>query len=437
MGMKVLVVGKGGREHALVRALNQSESVQEVLALPGSDGMAAEAKIFTDKKVDLSNVLEVVHSEKIDLVVIGPEAPLADGLADQLRESDVLVFGPGKLGAELEASKIAAKKFMQEAGVPTSSAVMVTNVEETLGSAKSFQAPFVLKADGLAAGKGVFICKDETELEAVAKDLFENKVLGEAGEQALLEEFHTGYELSVLILTNGRKYEVLPIAQDHKRIFDNDEGPNTGGMGTVAPMELSKTVMMEISEKVLQPTVKHLKNRGLDYRGVIFIGIMMTDEGPITLEYNVRFGDPETQVIMPLLDGDWGHVLKTIASGEIPEMNWKEGATACVVLAAEGYPDTSKKGVEISGPCDRALASQYFLHAGTQKIDGKWVTDGGRVLNSIGIGENYKVAVENAYQGVNSISWPGMQYRKDIGTKLAENVEESSPNERTPDHSDE
>ncbi len=416
--MKALVVGQGGREHALVRALNQSESVKEVFAIPGSSGMALEARVYPELGMSAAEIIDVVRKEKIDLVVIGPEVPLVEGLADQLRESNVLVFGPGKQGAELEASKVAAKRFMQEAGVPTSSAVMVSSIDDINNAVKSFSAPYVLKADGLAAGKGVFICQDLDELTHAAKQLFEDKILGESGEYALLEEFHEGYELSLLVLTNGQDYKILPLAQDNKAIFEGNKGPNTGGMGTIAPIHISEEDFLNIEKTVVKPTIRQLRNRKIDYRGVIFIGLIMTSDGPITLEYNVRFGDPETQVVLPLLDGDWGEVLKEVAEGHIVDLHWKSGAAVCVVMAAEGYPGTAKKGVEIEGPCELGSASQYYLHAGTKKSENKWFTDGGRVLNAIGLGETYASALDNAYKAVEKISWPGMQFRKDIGASF-------------------
>lgn len=417
--MKVLVIGKGGREHALVRALRLSPSVSEVHAFPGSPGMAQEAVCHSPGSSPVESLLQLVDRAKIDLVVVGPEKELVEGWSDALREKNIAVVGPGQKAAQLEGSKIYSKQFMTSAGVPTSRFEIVTDVESVLKAAENFLPPFVLKADGLAAGKGVFICKNPDELKAAARFLFEEKGLGPAGERALLEQFQPGWELSYLILTNGRDYQSLPLAQDHKRLRDEDQGPNTGGMGVVAPLEISADLQRQIEERVILPSLKELEKRQLLYRGVLYIGLMITPEGPSVLEYNVRFGDPEAQVLLPLIDGDWGEVFRSLAQGELKPLQWKSLSSACVVLAAEGYPDSPKAGVLIEGDVKFESPSSYFLHAGTaQNSDGQWVTAGGRVLNSIGIGSTVKEALNHAYHQAKKVNWPALQMRQDIGAKM-------------------
>ena len=352
------------------------------------------------------------------MVVIGPEDPLAEGLSDVLREAGVTVFGPDKKAAQLEASKIVAKQFMEKYNIPTASFAKVSSVAEVESVLADFTAPYVLKADGLAAGKGVFICQTREELIDKAQFLFEQKGLGEAGQQAILEQHQTGYELSYFILTNGSQYVSLPLAQDHKKLSSGDKGPNTGGMGTVAPMSLSMVDQQRITAEVLEPTVAGFGKEGFLYRGVVFIGLMMTDKGPQVLEYNIRFGDPETQVLLPLLDGDWGEVLMTIAKGEIPLVTWKKMSTSCVVLAAENYPGTPVKDVVIEGDAQFESEDSYFLHAGSEKKGNQWVTAGGRVLNAIGLGETHEEAVGKSYELIEKVRWPGMQYRDDIGHQV-------------------
>lgn len=422
--MKVLVVGRGGREHALVRALHRSPSVKEVFAAPGSDGMVGEATCLDGSLSSPEPLLEFSRQHRIDLVVIGPEVPLAQGLADFLRSEGIDVFGPSKAAARLEASKIFSKQFMERAKVPTSAYQVVETVEQTLLAAKKFSPPYILKADGLAAGKGVFICSTLEELEKSAQDLFIKKILGDAGHRALVEEFLPGWELSFLILTNGKEYVPLPLSQDHKRLGQGDTGPNTGGMGVVAPLRISPELYQQIETKILQPSVAQLNKEELLYRGVLYVGVMVTEQGPMVLEYNVRFGDPEAQVILPMLDGDWGLVMKHLAEGELDPLKWKDIYTACIVLAAEGYPDQPKLGVEIEGDLTARAESSYFLHAGVgKKIEkgsplGKWVTQGGRVLNSVAWGSSLKGALDMAYRQAEQAQWPGRQMRRDIGQKI-------------------
>ncbi len=407
--MKFAIIGSGGREHAIVRAL----SAHQIFVFPGNAGMAQEAECFLN--LESSLYVEKIKSLNVDCVVIGPENPLADGLADQLRSCGLKVFGPNQKLAELEASKIVAKQFMLRAQVPTAYFEVVQSTADILDKLDLFTPPYVLKADGLAAGKGVFILPDKQSLIKAAEQLFDQKILGPAGARALLEQHQAGYELSYLILTNGHSYESLPLAQDHKRLSNGDQGLNTGGMGTVAPIAIDRDLENQIHQKILKPTVDQLAKNGEIYNGVLFLGLMITDHGPSVLEYNVRFGDPETQVILPLLEGDWGQVFLDVASGIIKPLKWKNEASACVVLAAKGYPDHPIKDVEIDGDFISEEPKNYWLHAGTSLKNGKYVVAGGRVLNAIGLGLNVGEALEQAYHRSQMASWPGCQMRTDIG----------------------
>ena len=370
---------------------------------------------------DRPNLQNWAQRTEIDLVVVGPEVPLADGLADTFRQIDIPVFGPNSEGAQLEASKVFAKEFMQAAGVPTARFHLVRSVEETLEKAKDFKPPYVLKADGLAAGKGVTLSDSLEELELAAKDLFEKRTLGNAGDQALLEEFQEGWELSYFIMTNGEDFVGLPFAQDHKRLKDGDQGLNTGGMGAVAPVERPE-LKDEIDQKVVAPILREFKKRkkdGMVYRGLLYIGLMITPSGPSVIEFNVRFGDPEAQVILPLLEGDWGQAFHQIAIGNIPKLFWKPLYSSCVVLAAPGYPVKAAKGKLIVGDVFSESASSYFLHAGTALSEsGAWSTNGGRVMNAIGLGSSLQEAVDNSYAQAGKVEWEGLQKRSDIGKKV-------------------
>ncbi len=418
--MKVLVLGSGGREHALVKSLSQSKSVSEIHVAPGNDGMAKEALCHN---IDLKNyeaLIQLCLRTEIEFVIVGPEEPLVDGIADRLRDRGILVVGPSRDAARLEGSKIFAKEFMNAAGVPTAKHVVVSSVLDIERNISRFQPPYVLKADGLAAGKGVFICKTKDELMSAAQDLFEKKILGGAGENALLEEFKSGWELSYLVLTNGQTHTSLPLAQDHKRLSDNDIGPNTGGMGTVAPLKIDAKLQQEIEEKIILPSIARIREEAFVYRGVLFIGIMITEEGPTVLEYNVRFGDPEIQVILPLINQDTGLLFKDLALGKLQNIAFKNMYTCCVIMAAEGYPSSPKKNVPIEGPVTKSDVSCYFIHAGTRRENSQWLTHGGRVLGAVGVGSSREEARRNAYSLTEQVRWPGMQYRKDIGAKLKE-----------------
>ena len=427
--MNFLVVGKGGREHAIIHALKQSPSVDQVFCFPGREGFFVPKLSLkklphssqNSKTEDtLQQLIPVIQEKNIQCVIIGPEQELVEGWSDKLRSQKVAVFGPSQKAAQLEGSKIFAKKFMEKAGVPTSSYSIVESLAETLEKSKHFQSPYVLKADGLAGGKGVFICKNQEELKINAEKIFEKKMFGEAGRKALLEEFQKGYELSVFILTNGKEYCTLPLAQDYKKLKNENLGPNTGGMGATAPIHVSQDLMNDIHKNILQPTIQQIQQQNLFYRGVLYVGLMVTDTGPKVLEYNVRFGDPECQVLLPLLKGDIGSLLYKTAQGTLPHLKFKKLFSCCTVLAEKGYPENPKKGAVI--PDSNNILSQksfssdsYFLHAGTKKSQEDWLVDGGRVLNAIGLGSTKEQAQERAYHLIQQIPHQSLHFRTDIG----------------------
>lgn len=418
--MKVLVLGQGGREHAIVHRLAHSPSVTEVHVAPGNPGMKRNALCHDFSWKDTEKLIQFCLRSEIELVIIGPEDPLVDGLADALRERGLLVIGPDREGAQLEGSKIFAKEFMAKAGVPTAHAVVVDSVASVKENLAAFTPPYVLKADGLCAGKGVVICKTAEELESAAQDFFEKKIFGAAGERALLEQFTPGWELSFLILTNGKEFQALPVAQDHKRLQDDDQGPNTGGMGTVAPLAIDPELRKAIEENIVKPTLNEIEARGILFRGFVFFGIMVTKDGPSLLEYNTRLGDPETQVVLPLIQDDFGLVMKDLSHGKIRKFNLRPGAAAaCVVLATPGYPESPMKGGLIDGDLFSETDRSYFLVAGAKlNKEHRWITDGGRSVCAIGLGDNIKQAVQLAYEQSEKIKWDGLQKRKDIGSKV-------------------
>lgn len=419
--MKILVIGQGGREHALVRALSFSPSVEEVHVIPGSPGMSQHAICHSKDWRDFESLTKFCLETKIDFVFIGPEDPLVLGLADHLRGRGILVVGPGKEGAMLEGSKIFAKHFMVEAQIPTAAFHVVDSWEKTKAGAMQFKPPYVLKADGLAAGKGVVICKTLQELESASRDFFEKKILGESGTKALLENFTSGWELSYIVITNGQSFHTLPMAQDHKRLGDNDQGPNTGGMGTIAPIKIPSELRTAIDKKIVEPTLRLIQEKGMVFRGIIFFGLMITDQGPSLLEFNCRLGDPETQVILPLIDGDLGEIFLKLAQGKMPEIKFRHLASCCVVLAAPGYPQKAEQNVPIEGDPKAETSSSYFIHAGTGKnSNDQWVTKGGRVLCAVGLGSNLSEARVQAYSLAKKVHWQGLQMRTDIGAKQSD-----------------
>lgn len=412
--MNILVIGSGGREHAIIKSLARSKKINSIYCSPGNAGIA---ELATNVNLELKNHAAVTGfcvENKIDLVFIGPEDPLVDGLADTLRAKNISVFGPSKAAARLEGSKIFAKTFMQQAGVPTAAADIVSSVSEAMAAAEKYTAPYILKADGLAAGKGVFICATPAELKSAAEDIFEKKTLGSAGNTALLEQNIPGKEISLLVLTNGSDFQALPMAQDHKRLLDNNVGPNTGGMGTIAPMKIDKNLYEKIIERVVKPSIAQMKTRGYLFYGVLFIGLMIKDDEPYVLEYNVRFGDPETQVILPLIENDLAELFYDLSHGKLNTLQLNNKTAFCIVNAAEGYPEKPVKNKTIVLPAN--AESTYTLHAGTAlNSAGQLVSSGGRVLNIVAVRDNFTLAREAAYEFNAQVVFEGRQFRSDLG----------------------
>ena len=417
--MKVLVIGGGGREHAIAWRLSKDNNGKnEIFCAPGNAGTASFATNVPIGAEDVHDLVAWAQLARPDLVVVGPEAPLCLGIADELRSIGLEVFGPGKEGAQIEGSKAFAKEVMAAANVPTAHAETFTDPDEAIRALDRFGLPVVIKADGLAAGKGVLICQTRDEAVAGIKDILTDRRFGEAGASLLVETFLEGEEASILAIVDGEKFAVLPAAQDHKRIFDHDEGPNTGGMGAYSPAPVVTDEISKIAvEKVFKPVVAELAKRGIDYRGVLYAGLMIGPAGVNVLEFNCRFGDPETEVILPRISGNFTELLLSCAKDELDPASLvlRDEPCATVVMASEGYPGSYPKGREITGLADaESESSTTVFHAGTAMKDGKIVTSGGRVLTVTATGKTLREAVDKAYAGVRKIHFDGAQYRTDI-----------------------
>lgn len=417
---RVLVVGGGGREHALLYALAQSPRKPELLCAPGNAGTVKLAENIPIAAEDIDGLVGIAMDRAVDLVVVGPEVSLVMGLVDRLTENHIRVVGPSAAAAQLEGSKAFAKDFMERHGIPTASSrtFAVATIEDAREYIERHPLPVVLKADGLAAGKGVIIA-DTLDAATDGLATLLGEAFGDAGARVVVEEFMQGEEASVFVLSDGRDYVLLSPAQDHKRIGDGDTGPNTGGMGAYAPALLvTPEVMAQVEERIIRPVLKGMADEGHPYRGVLFVGLMMTSVGPKVVEFNCRFGDPETQVILPLLESDLLDLLDAVADGGIVnvDVRMRAGAAACVVLASEGYPETYEKGFGISG-LEAAAKHAIVFHAGTRAEGDAIVTNGGRVLGVTGTGADLQEALGNAYLGVDAIKFDGKTFRRDIGQK--------------------
>jgi phosphoribosylamine--glycine ligase len=416
---RVLVVGAGGREHALSWALQRHDAIERVWITPGNAGSDQQA--LTIAETDSAALIAHCQTQSVDLVVVGPEAPLAVGVADDLRQAGIAVFGPGAQGAQLEASKAWAKQLMQEAGVPTAGHWSVTSESAALDVLAEVGRPLVVKADGLAAGKGVTVADSMEQAEAAIREAFAGR-FGSAGSHLVLEERLQGPEVSVFALCDGERMVLLPPAQDHKRLLEGDQGPNTGGMGAYAPAPLLDAEGLDqVRRRVLEPTLQALKARGIDYRGVIYAGLMLTDAGPQVIEFNCRFGDPECQTLMPLLGPELARVLQACALGRLdlaPTLSIDPRCSACVVAAASGYPDAPRKGDAIQLGFSNTANRQLF-HAGTKRRDdGALITAGGRVLAVVAQGDSFDQAFAVAYSGLEEVQFDGITYRRDIGHQV-------------------
>ncbi len=419
--MKVLVVGNGGREHAITWKLLQSEKVHQVICVPGTGGTASmpRCRNLAMNVSDFEGTARFALVNGISLIVVGPEVPLAAGITDFLHTQGLTVFGPTKLGAQIEASKAWAKDLMHEARIPTAKASVFTAVEPALAYIRTQELPVVIKADGLAAGKGVTVAANLEQAEVAVQDVLSGK-FGDAGQRVLIEECLTGQEVSILALTDGITIRPLLPAQDYKRIGEGDTGENTGGMGAYAPASVITPALMErIQQEILEPAIAVLRKRDIDYRGVLYAGLMITPQGdPKVIEFNCRFGDPETQAVLPLLETPLDQLLLACVHqrlAEQPAIEWKPGAAACVVMASEGYPETFQKGKVISGIDQAEADGAMVFHAGTQSKPQGLITDGGRVLGITAMGDSLDDALDRAYAAVKQIQFDGAYYRQDIG----------------------
>jgi phosphoribosylamine--glycine ligase len=419
--MKVLIIGSGGREHAIAWKVARSPRLSQLYIAPGNPGTAALGENIALKVEDHDSIVAVCREKAIDLVVIGPEAPLAAGLGDDLRAVGLKVFGPSKAAAEIEASKAFSKAFMMRHNIPTARYEAFTNFDAALAYLRLLDYPVVIKASGLAAGKGVIVPEAAAEAESALRQVMLDHEFGAAGDEVVIEERLSGPEVSLIAFADGNMARAMVPAQDHKRVFDGDRGPNTGGMGAYAPVPVCPPEMVaELTRTILQPAVDGLRADGRPFVGVLYAGLMLTADGPRVIEFNCRFGDPETQVILPLLDSDILDIFEACADGRLADMDirWKDGAAACVVLASGGYPGKYPTGLEIK-ELNEPTGNAFVFHAGTKLAEGKVVTSGGRVLCVSGWGTNIQQALDAAYAEVGQISFDEMHYRKDIGHRLS------------------
>ena len=416
--MKVLVIGSGGREHAIAYKLNQSSKVDKIYAIPGNPGIAKIGECIEGSVEDNKMIVDFAKENKIDLTVIGPEVPLCNGLADDLEAAGLMAFGPTKHAATLEGSKAFSKDFMQRHHIPTAAYQEVNSYQEAIQALSQFDYPVVVKADGLAAGKGVIICEDEATAKQALKEMMVDGALDGAGSKVVLEEFLTGFECSLLCFTDGETIIPMVSAKDHKQIYDGNKGPNTGGMGTVSPNPFLPEGMEEVFQKdILEPFMAGLKADHMDYRGVVFIGLMIENKQPKVLEFNVRFGDPETQSILLRLDTDLFDIMYAVSTKTLKDVKvkWKDEQVACLVLASAGYPGSYEKGKVITG-LDKVDDDIIVFHAGTAVNDkGELITNGGRVLNICALGQSLEETRQKVYQAADIIDFDGKYYRKDIG----------------------
>ena len=417
--MKVLVIGSGGREHALLWKLSQSPSVTDVYVVPGNDGMSDVASLIPIKGND--DIIDFARLMQVDLTVAGPETVLTEGLADEFEKRGMAFFGPSKAAARIEGSKGFAKALMKKYGIPTAAYETFDDEEKAIAYLKANDTyPIVIKADGLASGKGVIIAQSEEEAIDTVKDMLEGHTFSGAGRSVVIEEFMEGEEASMLCFCDGTNVVPMISAQDHKRIFDFDKGPNTGGMGAYAPAPvMTKEMCEEVNVRILRPIVAAMKKEGYPFKGCLYAGLMITSEGPKVVEFNCRFGDPETEAVLPLFDGDLARVMLDCVHGTLSDeaVVWKKACAVDVVLASEGYPASHSSGEVISGIEDAKKAGCLVFHAGTVKKNGQYVVNGGRVLNVVALADPLAEAKAKAYEGVSRISWRGMQYRHDIADK--------------------
>ena len=419
--MKILMIGSGGREHALIKKLLESPKVEKIYCAPGNGGIACDAENVNISAMDIEGVVNFSKENKIDLVFVAPDDPLAAGMVDALEAEGIRAFGPRKAAAEIEASKVFSKNLMKKYGIPTADYQVFDNSKDALDYVvNNNMAPVVVKADGLALGKGVLICQTVEDAKAAIHSIMDDKKFGESGSRVVIEEFLTGPEVSVLSFTDGKCVKPMVSSKDHKRALDGDKGLNTGGMGTISPNPYYTDEMAEICRKtIFEPTIEAMNKEGRTFKGCLYFGLMLTPKGPKVIEYNARFGDPETQVVLPRLETDLVDICEAVIDGTLGDLDikWKKGAAACVVMASGGYPESYKKGIEMSGLDEKGgVEGAIVYHAGTKLENGKFYTNGGRVLGVTAVDDTLEGALKKAYEAVEKISFEGAHYRKDIGT---------------------
>lgn len=423
--MNILILGSGGREHALLWKLAQSPEATKLYAVPGNPGMAELAECVAGSIEDNASVVKLAQEKKIDLVVVGPEVPLTNGVVDALRAAGIKAFGPTKAAAELEGSKSFSKDIMKKYGIPTAKYEVFTDADAARAYIEKEGAPIVIKADGLAAGKGVIVAETKEQALDAVHEIMDDAAFGKAGSRVVIEAFMEGEEASLLAFTDGKTIRPMVSSQDHKRAYDGDKGPNTGGMGTYAPAPvMTKDMVEQATEKILKPMIAAMAKEGRPYQGCLYAGLMITEEGPKVVEFNARFGDPETQVVLPLLKGDLVKIMQACVDGTLDTaaVDWEDGAAVCVVMASGGYPKSYKKGYAIDGLKKAESLGTFVFHAGTAKKDGKVVTSGGRVLGVTARGGGIKEATEKAYKGVEAIRFTDEFHRKDIAHRALERL---------------
>ena len=422
--MKVLVIGSGGREHALVWKISQSQMVSETFCAPGNAGISDLANLVDIKADDVDGLLNFAREKKIDLTIVGPELSLTLGIVDLFEGAGLKIFGPSKKAAELEGSKAFTKNLLKKYNIPSANYELFTSSRSAGEYLKNQKFPIVIKADGLAAGKGVIICDSLESAEHAAEEILDKKIFGSAGNKIVVEEFLEGEEVSVLAFSDGKNIIPLEPAQDHKAIYDGNRGPNTGGMGAFSPAPIvTDTLAEEILENILKPTVNAMAQEGRTYKGILYAGLMIIQGEPKVLEFNVRFGDPETQPILMRMESDIVPLFLAAIEGslESQKIKWHKDASVCVVMASAGYPNSYPRGEEILGVDKLKNSSNTVVfHAGTKIIDSKLVTNGGRVLGVTSLGVNVSEAIKNSYRAVSKISWENVYYRRDIGKKVVE-----------------
>lgn len=423
--MKILVVGGGGREHAIIKKLKENLQADTIYALPGNGGIAADAECVAISATDIPAITEFAVKEQIDYAVVAPDDPLVLGCVDALEEKGIPCFGPKANAAIIEGSKVFSKDLMKKYQIPTAAYEVFDQAEKALEYVKTAKLPVVVKADGLALGKGVLIAETREDAEAAVKSLMEDKKFGKSGDRVVVEEFLTGPEVSVLSFTDGKTVVPMVSSMDHKRALDGDQGLNTGGMGTVAPNPYyTKEIAEECMERIFLPTIQAMNAEGRTFKGCLYFGLMLTPDGPKVIEYNCRFGDPETQVVLPLLESDLLTIMQATTNGTLAEqeVRFSDGSACCVIMASAGYPQSYEKGYEITIP-EEQLAHVYV--AGAKKENGKLLTDGGRVLGVTATADSLEQAIQQAYEKVSTISFANAFYRKDIGKKALAAREEN------------